>query len=239
MLAIAGGKGGCGKTTTALGLAAAHARQGADTLVVDADCDMPDVHHRASVPHSPGVDAVADGAGLNEAVHRSPTTPGVWILPAGRRRNLETALRLVERWRGPVLVDCPAGTNPDATLPLRHADATLVVSTDQPQCLEDAETTREIARSVGAPAVGVIIRNIDTGSRDRIPPDWKLLTRVPSVDTPLASSRVREEWLSVSNTIIESGLTDTNLSRTQTGNGSVAGATIISGDIRGGIFNGG
>jgi septum site-determining protein MinD len=49
MLVIAGGKGGCGKTTTALGLAAVLAERGAPAVVADADRDMPDLHALAGV----------------------------------------------------------------------------------------------------------------------------------------------------------------------------------------------
>src|SRR6056297_615748 len=60
MLAIAGGKGGCGKTTTAVGLARAFASLGADPLVVDADLDMPDLHHRTGVDREPGIAAAVE-----------------------------------------------------------------------------------------------------------------------------------------------------------------------------------
>lgn len=46
MLAIAGGKGGCGKTTTALGVGAALPGR---PLVVDADWDLPNLHRLAAV----------------------------------------------------------------------------------------------------------------------------------------------------------------------------------------------
>src|SRR6056297_786250 len=84
MLAVAGGKGGAGKTTTTLGLAAALGRQRRRVVAVDADREMPDLHAMAGVARTPGLDAVAEGwpAELVAGAARRPTA-GIDVLPAG------------------------------------------------------------------------------------------------------------------------------------------------------------
>ncbi|POG57234.1 nucleotide-binding protein, partial [Haloferax marisrubri] len=77
MLAIAGGKGGSGKTTTTLGLASA---LDGPVLAVDADRDMPNLHAMAGVER-PG-DAAADGPAGEPSVRAHPTDPTVSVLPA-------------------------------------------------------------------------------------------------------------------------------------------------------------
>ncbi|MCO8268775.1 CDP-4-keto-6-deoxy-D-glucose-3-dehydrase, partial [Haloferax sp. AB510] len=77
MLAIAGGKGGSGKTTTTLGLASA---LDGPVLAVDADRDMPNLHAMAGVKRS--ADAVSDGTICEPAVQSHPTDPTVSVLPA-------------------------------------------------------------------------------------------------------------------------------------------------------------
>jgi septum site-determining protein MinD len=163
MLAIAGGKGGCGKTTTALGLAAALARDGGRPLVVDADCDMPNLHTMADTDRSPGVDAVADGASIAAATHRSTVVPGVDVLPAGTASGPldRTALRRLGRARQRVILDCPAGATDSAAAPLRHADAALVVSTDRRASLDDAAKTARMAETLGARVVGSVLTRTD------------------------------------------------------------------------------
>jgi septum site-determining protein MinD len=207
MLAIAGGKGGCGKTTTTLGLAGALAQRGFDPLVIDGDCDMPDVHHRVGLPRSNGVDALADGQPLRDVIVRSEQLHGAAILTGGRRDSLDVALRQVGRWEGPVLVDCSAGANRDSLRPLRHADRAVIVSTHQPQCIQDAALTRTIAERLSTRPAGVVLRSTpDTDpSSAGIPPEWNVLGRLAAVERPLADSQIRSEWQRISETVFPTG----------------------------------
>lgn len=193
MLALAGGKGGCGKTTTTLGLAGTLARRGFDPLVVDADCDMPNVHHVANVERTDGVSLLAEGVPLERAITRSTSFPGVALLTAGSRTEMDAALRATARWHGPVLIDCPAGVSPDATRPLRHADRTLVVSTDEPQCLADTALTVTTARELAADPVGALVRE-RAGSAPVSVADCEVLVTVPSVQEPFDSPRLARAW---------------------------------------------
>lgn len=207
MLAITGGKGGCGKTTTALGLAGALAGQGYEPLVVDGDCDMPDVHHRLGLERAPGVDGFADGKSLTDCLVRPDQQSRIAVLTGGRREALNDALRTLTCWKGPVIVDCSAGTNRESLLPLRHADRAIVVSTDQPQCLEDAAITRTVARRLSAAVAGVLLRKTGSSGREstrqlsggaRIPSSWRVLGVLPPVNEPLNDERTVSTFRSTS-----------------------------------------
>lgn len=204
MLAITGGKGGCGKTTTTLVLAKAMARQGFDPLVVDADCDMPDVHHRLNIPREPGLDAVASGNPLPGSVRRPDAVAGANVLTGGRRENLPIVLRRAAHWDGPVILDCAAGANPDALCPVRHASHALLVSTDSPQCLEDTERTLTAVRELDTAPVGTIIRNTESRRGPSSGLDIPTLGTVPSVDMPLTNENVARRMSSISKMIMKS-----------------------------------
>ena len=202
MFAITGAKGGCGKTTTTLVLARALVRLGYDPLVVDADCDMPDIHHRIGLSGSGGVDDIAGGRRIRRVAVESNRLPGVSVVTGGKRANLLPALRRLGRWHGPVLVDCAAGVSTESLAPLRCARQSLVVSTDQPQCIEDTERTLDIAHRLSAPPLGVVLRET-LPVEQSIPEHWSLLGSVPPVEEPLTSPAVNDEFVRISRSIAE------------------------------------
>ena len=160
MLAITGGKGGCGKSTTALGVATALARRGHRTLVVDADRDMPDLHVLAGVDNRVTVAAVAEGRPVGDVARPVPGRHRVGVLPTApgvSRAALRQVLRGVRDGPGPVVVDCPAGTGPDAVAPVRTADAVVAAVSPTTAGVRDAVKTVEVARRLRTPLVGCAV----------------------------------------------------------------------------------
>jgi len=208
MLAIAGGKGGCGKTTTAVGLATALARGGDNPLVADADRDMPDLHLVTDVPATPGLDALADGASLDTVARTTARHPNVAVVPAGTEPGAaaETALTRLREWPDHVLVDCPAGAARDAAVPLAVADQTLLVTTHDPRAIQDAIKTAAMARTLDAPPLGtLLVDRSGTGQADPLSVrdaqtlfDCPLVGRVPASESEvLADEEVRNTYQTV------------------------------------------
>lgn len=158
MLAIAGGKGGCGKTTTTYRLAVELAGLGRPTLAADADAEMPDLHLVADVPARPGLPAVRDGRPPAAVAHELPDGDAK-ILPAAGVDStaVPAALARLGEVEGAVLLDCPAGAGRDAARPLRAATRTLLVATPTRASLFDAVKTAEMARQLGTDPLGVIL----------------------------------------------------------------------------------
>ncbi|WP_396612516.1 CDP-4-keto-6-deoxy-D-glucose-3-dehydrase [Haloferax sp. S1W] len=180
MLAIAGGKGGSGKTTTTLGLARA---LDGEVLAVDADRDMPNLHAMA------GVERPSGGV---PPVQSHPSDPSVSVAPAPRGTDDE----VFERWLQSLatddrlaLVDCPAGAGPDAAVPLRVADGVIIVTQLCTPALRDAAKTAAMARALGTPVIGGVV------SRARVAPDAvgdlldaPLLGTVPDGSSPVLTN---------------------------------------------------
>lgn len=157
ILAVAGGKGGVGKTTVAYNVAAA-----LSAVVVDGDLGM------ANLPAARGPtlhDVLAGRADAQEAVQAGP----VDVLPCGRSLagaraadlgRLRDALTTIERERGSVVVDCPAGMRADVGVPLAVADVAVLVAAPEPFALADTLRTRELARELDAGVAATVLNRV-------------------------------------------------------------------------------
>lgn len=172
MIAVAGGKGGSGKTTTTLGLARALSRRGAPAVAADADWDLPNLARLASET----TDAAA-GDGSAAGCGETPTTVVDAVRDRGSVSPDRSAPAVLAAPDGPAsvdpgptleglgdavpddaatLLDCPAGASPDAAAPLRAADRSLLVTPLRRSALRDAAKTAAIARRLDCPPLGVV-----------------------------------------------------------------------------------
>ncbi|TKX45779.1 MULTISPECIES: P-loop NTPase [unclassified Halorubrum] len=174
MIAVAGGKGGSGKTTTTLGLARALSRRGAPVVAADADWDLPNLARLAAETgtESPAADAGGhvDGTGartvlgaVRDAAPLRPDRSGPTVLAAPDAPRSVDAGATFDALAGatpdgaPVLLDSPAGASPDVAAPLRAADRALIATPLRRAALRDAAKTAAIARRLGCPAVGAVV----------------------------------------------------------------------------------
>ncbi|MDZ5810159.1 P-loop NTPase [Halorubrum sp. AD140] len=160
MIAVAGGKGGSGKTTTTLGLARALTRRGAPVVAADADWDLPNLAE-LTVETGGTVDGtVVDATRAREETSPDRSAPTVLAAPtdAGPVDASATLEALGEAVPAdaPTLLDCPAGASPDAAAPLRAADRSLLVTPLRRSALRDAAKTAAIARRLDSPPLGVV-----------------------------------------------------------------------------------
>ncbi|VTT87789.1 Septum site-determining protein MinD [Halorubrum sp. DM2] len=173
MIAVAGGKGGSGKTTTTLGLARALSRRGAPVVAADADWDLPNLARLAAEtavdsmvagPESGAVDrdarTVLDAARGTDLVRPDRSGPTVLAAPEAPRsvdaNATFDALDGATPGSAPVLLDCPAGASPDVAAPLRAADRSLIATPLRRAALRDAAKTAAIARRLDCPPLGAV-----------------------------------------------------------------------------------
>jgi len=85
IVTVANQKGGVGKTTTTVNMAAALSQSGLSLLVVDMD-PQGNASTALGIPHggdTPGIyDVLIDGTPLADVVQESPSLPGLWCAPA-------------------------------------------------------------------------------------------------------------------------------------------------------------
>ena len=196
MLAVAGGKGGCGKTTTALGIGRA---LDGDAVVVDTDRDMPNLHAMAGVDREPMAAAGAEPQRVDG---------GLSVLPAPSPTTHDAAVTtlldgVANRTDARVVVDCPGGAGPDAAAPLAAATRVVLVSTACAPALRDATKIAAMARALGCRVAGTVL------TRTRVVPpgvealfDCPVLGTVPDVSEPvLTADPVRAAYADVARTL--------------------------------------
>lgn len=166
VIAVASGKGGVGKSTTAVNLAIALSQTGADVGILDADIYGPSIPRMLGITEKPegeegqkippivahGIKAISMGFFMDEE------TPVVWRGPMVGMA-VEQLLRDVD-WGSLdyLVIDLPPGTG-DAQLTLTQKvpiTGVIIVSTPQAVALADVRKGVNMFKKVDAPILGII-----------------------------------------------------------------------------------
>jgi septum site-determining protein MinD len=165
---VAGGKGGVGKTTTAVNTAVALQDSGRNTVVVDADLGMTNLSTLLGIDHEPRLhDVLAGDAEIGAAIAEGPK--GLSVL-AGRGTlesfaeadpsNLRPVLRALQRSFDVVVVDTGAGLSHETLVPAGMSDGIVLVTTPDEVSLTDAGKVGELADHVDGTIVGAVLTKV-------------------------------------------------------------------------------
>ncbi|MBI5862736.1 MAG: iron-sulfur cluster carrier protein ApbC [Rhodocyclales bacterium] len=166
IIAVASGKGGVGKSTTAVNLALALAKEGASVGILDADIYGPSLPQMLGIRDQP---EAAENRGLEPMVAHGvqamsigllidPEQPMVWRGPMVTQAL--TQLLTETRWRDVdyLIIDMPPGTG-DIQLTLSQqvpVTGAVIVTTPQDIALLDARKGLKMFEKVGVPILGVV-----------------------------------------------------------------------------------
>ncbi|WP_424017319.1 P-loop NTPase [Halorientalis pallida] len=163
--AIAGGKGGVGKTTTAINLGVVLGQAGYEVVVVDADLAMPDVGRQLHLGREGGLHSVlAEETAVREVVVDGPG--GLAVIPGDRDlasfaeadpARLRKVFNLLGIAYDVVLVDTAPGLQNEAVITYQEVDGVVLVTTPEPNAVEDMEKTGQLAADVGADLLGAVV----------------------------------------------------------------------------------
>ncbi|WP_336001524.1 MinD/ParA family ATP-binding protein [Halorientalis halophila] len=163
--AVAGGKGGVGKTTTAINLGVVLGRTAEQAVVVDADLAMPDVGRRLNLDRERGLHGVLAGeTPVRDAVVDGPA--GLSVIPGERDltafadadpARLRKVLDLLSVAYDVVLVDTGPGLQDETVIAYQEADGVVPVATPESGAVADANRTAGLAADVGAEPIGTVL----------------------------------------------------------------------------------
>jgi septum site-determining protein MinD len=167
---VAGGKGGVGKTTAAVNLAAAFEEAGYDVVVVDADLGMANLAPMLTVEPDDTIHRVLAGdATVSDAL--TDVEGGITVVPGEQRleafaeadpAKLKTVTRTLRNAYDVVIVDTGAGLSHEMTVPLGLADGVVLVTTPEEVAVADAAKTSDLTDRVGGDVVGAVLNRATT-----------------------------------------------------------------------------
>jgi ATP-binding protein involved in chromosome partitioning len=166
IIAVASGKGGVGKSTTAVNLALALVAEGARVGVLDADIHGPSIPMMLGLtgkPESPdnknispmlahGVQAISIGLFLGE------DTPAIWRGPMTTQYLVQLLTTTLWQDLDYLIIDLPPGTG-DIQLTLAQripVSAAIIVTTPQDIALLDARRALKMFEKVEVPVLGIV-----------------------------------------------------------------------------------
>ncbi|MGN0478352.1 MAG: P-loop NTPase [Hominenteromicrobium sp.] len=158
-IVVTSGKGGVGKSTVTLGLAAQFAANGERVLLVDCDAGLRSLDRMTGTEESlvfDSSDVVAGRCAPAEAIYPCGAMPGVSLMPApanGEDLVPEAVMRrlvpMLKRYFDRVLLDSPAGVGRGFRAAAAAADSALIVCSPDPVCIRDASIVRRLLLELG------------------------------------------------------------------------------------------
>jgi septum site-determining protein MinD len=166
LLTIISGKGGVGKTTSAINLGAALNSFGKEVIVVDANLTTPNVGLHLGAPIVPvNLNHVLLGkAKIGDAVYEHES--GTKIIPSSlsvkelRRLNhkkLRDVGKSLRKMADFIIFDAAAGLGEEAVSSMEAADALVLVTNPEIPAVTDALKTAKLAEEMGKEIMGVIV----------------------------------------------------------------------------------
>lgn len=170
-IVVTSGKGGVGKTTVAVQLAAQLALKGQRVVVCDADLGLNNVDVAAGIEHLITydlVDVIEGKCRAKQALVKHPDYPNFFVLSSGRsspeRYVSPQAIKIVLEGLAPqfdyLLIDCPAGIDEGFHRAVATADEALVITTPHLTSLRDADKVLTMLKSYHLKSLSVVVNRV-------------------------------------------------------------------------------
>ncbi len=188
IIVITSGKGGVGKTTTAINLGAAMNYFGKDVLVVDANLTTPNVGVHLGSPEVPvNLNHILNGeAEIFEGIYEHES--GLKVLPSSlsvkelkklKPQKLKTLKKDFKKIADYVIVDSAAGLGNEAVSAIELADDLIIISNPELTAITDALKAAKVAEQMKKNILGVIMTRVRKDDIELSPSTVKDMLEVP------------------------------------------------------------
>ncbi|MEM4703056.1 MAG: cell division ATPase MinD [Candidatus Pacearchaeota archaeon] len=166
VVVLTSGKGGTGKTVTAINLAAALHSMNKDVILVDANLTTPNVNLHLGAPILPvTLNHVLQGRKkIGQAVYEHHS--GLKVIPASisidalkniKPENLGKVVKELRNAAEIIILDSSAGLGREALMAIQHSDEIIIVTNPEMPAVTDALKAIKIAERMRKKITGVIV----------------------------------------------------------------------------------
>ncbi len=210
IIVIASGKGGVGKTTTAINLAAAMKYFGKDVLVIDGNLSTPNIGIHLNAPEVPiNLNHVLRGkAEPFEAVYEHDS--GIKIMPSSisikelkktKPEKLKNFRNHFKKISENVIIDCAAGLGNEASCAIETADELIIVTNPEMPAITDALKAVKTAEQLKKPVKGIIVTRVKKDNIELSPEVVKEMLEIPVLGMIPEDDYVRKS-ISIKNPVV-------------------------------------
>lgn len=190
IIVITSGKGGVGKTTTTINLAAAMKHFGKDVLVIDGNLTTPNIGIHLNSPEVPISlnHVLLKKADPYEAVYEHES--GLKIMPSSlslrelkkiKPERLKEFKKEFKKISDYIIVDCAAGLGNEAMSAIDLADELIIITNPEMPAITDALKTIKLAEERKKPVIGVIMTRVRKNDIEMQPETVKEMLEVPVI----------------------------------------------------------
>ncbi|MBU2562549.1 MAG: cell division ATPase MinD [Nanoarchaeota archaeon] len=188
LIVITSGKGGVGKTTTAINLGAALNHFGKDTLIIDGNLSTPNIGiHLNSLEVPVNLNHVLLKKSLaSEAVYEHES--GLKVMPSslsikdlrkvkpGTIGEFKKDFKKISDY---IIIDSAAGLGEEAMSVIKMADELIIVTNPELPAITDALKTIKVAEEFKKPVLGIIITRVKKNKTEMQPETVKEMLEIP------------------------------------------------------------
>ena len=188
VIVITSGKGGVGKTTTAINLGAAMNYFEKNVLIIDGNLSTPNVGIHLNSPEVPiNLNHVLSGnADVFEAVYEHES--GMKVVPSSLSLKELNKLkpRKIQKFKDDfmnisdyVIIDSAAGLGEEAQSVIEMADELIIVTNPEMPAITDALKAIKLAEQLDIPVLGVIVSRVKKNDIEMTPDIVKDMLEIP------------------------------------------------------------
>ncbi len=190
VIVITSGKGGVGKTTTAINLGAAMNFFGEDVLIIDGNLSTPNIGIHLNSPEVPVSlnHILSEKADVEEGIYEHES--GIKIMPSSlsikelkkiKPEKIKDFKKDFKKLADYVIVDSAAGLGSEALSVIQMADELIIVTNPDIAAITDALKAIKFAEEIKKPVLGVVITMVKKDKIEMQPNAVKEMLEVPII----------------------------------------------------------